>query len=142
MNGRKRLSWEETAINLAFNIAEYRSEDPYAQVGACIIKKDNSILLGYNGAPKNMDLDWSNREERRKWVFHAESNVLNLVLPGEALFLAVTHLPCNDCMKVIKQKEISKVYYSEEISHYNPDISKKIAEVYGIKLIKINAQIK
>ena len=42
-NGRNRLSWPETAMNLAFDIAKYRSEDPYVQVGAVIIKNDGSM---------------------------------------------------------------------------------------------------
>lgn len=138
MNGRNRLSWEETAIKLAFNIAEYRSEDPYIQVGACIIKKDKSILLGYNGAPTDMNLDWSNRDERRKWVFHAEANVLNRVLPGETELLAVTHLPCIDCLKIIKQKDINTVYYSVELPQYNPELVKQLANTFNIKLSIIN----
>lgn len=138
MSGRKRLSWEETAIKLAFNIAEYRSEDLYVQVGAVIIKHDNSILLGYNGAPKGMSLDWSNRDLRREWVLHAESNVLNRVLPGETKLLAVTHIPCKDCLKIIKQKEIQIVYYSIESQQYDPENVKKLAIQYDIKLIQLN----
>ena len=88
---RERLSWEDTAINLAFQIADYRSEDPYVQVGAVAVKKDKSIILGYNGAPSGIEIDWSNRDERRKRVLHAEANVLNFVKPNEVDFLAVTH---------------------------------------------------
>ena len=133
-----RLTWEQTALNLAFDIAKYRSEDPYVKVGACIIKKDKSILLGYNGAPKGMTMDWSNRDERRKWVFHAESNVLNRVLPGEAELLAVTHIPCVDCLKVIKQKEINTVYYSIRSEQYSPAIVENMAAMFQIKLIQLN----
>ena len=141
-SGRTRLTWPETAIRLAFNIAEYRSQDIFLQVGACIIKNDNSIILGYNGAPKNMEMDWSNRDERRKWVFHAESNVLNRVLPGETKLLAVTHIPCGDCLKIIKQKEIDTVYYSIESPQYDPNSVKKMAEQYRIKLIQLEVDSK
>lgn len=41
--GRKRYSWEETALRLAFDIADYRSQDPYIQVGAVILKKRQII---------------------------------------------------------------------------------------------------
>ncbi len=137
MNGRNRLSWEKTALNLAFDIAKYRSEDPYIQVGACVLKNDNSIILGYNGAPSGMSLDWSNRDERRKWVFHAEANVLNRILPGETKLLAVTHMPCADCLKIIKQKEIDVVYYKLELEQYDPGKVKQIANIYNIKLVKL-----
>lgn len=133
-----RLSWPQTALNLAFNIAKYRSEDPYVKVGACIIKKDKSILLGYNGAPKGMQMDWSNRDERRKWVFHAESNVLNRVLPGETELLAVTHIPCSDCLKIVKQKEIKTVYYSIRSEQYNPSVVENMAKLFEIELIQMN----
>ena len=131
-----RLGWEQTAMNLAFDIAKYRSEDPYVKVGACIIKKDKSIVLGYNGAPSGMTMDWSNRDERRKWVFHAESNVLNRVLPGETWLLAVTHIPCMDCLKVIKQKEIDTVYYSIRSPQYNPEQVEEVAKLFNIQLIE------
>ncbi len=92
-NGRKRLSWEETALKLAFNIADYRSEDPYIQVGAVIIKHDNSIILGYNGAPPKVEVDWSNRDTRRDRVIHAEENALDNIKFGEAKIMAVTAMP-------------------------------------------------
>ena len=136
MNGRPRLSWEDTAMNLAFNIAEFRSEDPYVQVGSCIIKHDKSILVGYNGAPTGLDLDWKNRDERRDWVFHAEANVLNRVLPNETYILAATHIPCGECLKIIKQKEINTVYYSIESPQYDPIKVKKLAIKYQINLIR------
>ena len=137
MNGRTRLDWINTAIQLAHDIAHYRSEDPYVQVGACAIKHDSSIILGYNGAPSGVDIDWGNREERRKRVLHAESNVLNFVKPGEVKILAVTHLPCIECLKIIKQKKIDMVYFSHMLNNYNPDEVHKIAFEYGIKLVPI-----
>jgi deoxycytidylate deaminase len=137
MNGRNRLTWEETAMNLAFNIAEYRSEDPFVQVGACIIKNDNQIVLGYNGSPKNTDFDWSDRTERRTWVFHAEANAVSQVLQGETKLLAVTHIPCADCLKLIKQKEINTVYYKIESQQYNPEFVKQLAIKFNIQLIQL-----
>ena len=92
MNERKRLNWPETAICLAYDIANYRSEDPYVQVGAVGIKRDKSLCLGYNGAPSGVNIDWSDRDQRRPYVLHAEENVLNLAKPGEIEILAVTHL--------------------------------------------------
>ena len=135
--GRKRLNWAQTAINLAYDIAEYRSEDPYVQVGACIIKKDKSMLLGYNGAPSGVDIDWSNRDKRRARVLHAEANVLNFVKPKEVDLLACTHLPCTECLKVISQKQIDKVYFSEFLDNYDSDQTIDLAQEFGIDLIHI-----
>ena len=136
--GRNRLDWPETAINLAHDIAEYRSEDPYVQVGAVIIKKDGSMFLGYNGAPSGVDIDWSNRDARRERVLHAEANVLNFVKPNEVELLACTHLPCKECLKMIAQKRIDKVYYSKELKGYDSSLTFDLAEEFGINIIKLN----
>lgn len=135
-NGRQRLSWQQAAINLAFDIADYKSEDPYTQVGACAIKYNGfEVGLGYNGPPSKIDIDWSNREAKNQRVLHAEANVLNRVLPGEVVFLAVTHLPCNDCIKVIAQKGIKTVIYTIELAKYNIELTKQLAKEFGIELI-------
>lgn len=137
-NGRKRFSWEETALRLAFDIAKYRCEDPYVQVGAVIIKNDGSILLGYNGPPSNINIDWSNRDERRERVIHGEENVLTWIKPGEAKILAVTALPCKVCMKSIAHKKINKIIYRDELEGYDNDFSKKLAAEFGIELVKLD----
>ena len=138
---RKRLNWAQTAIKLAYDIAKYRSEDPYVQVGACIIKKDKSMLLGYNGAPSGVDIDWSNRDLRRKRVLHAEANVLNFVKPNEVELLACTHLPCTECLKVIAQKQITKVYFSEYLDNYDSDNTIELAGEFGIDLIQLKKEL-
>lgn len=136
-NGRKRLSWEETALKLAFNIAEYRSEDPYVQCGAVILKNDYSFILGYNGAVMGIDIDWSNREERRKRVLHSETNAANFIKPGEAILIAVTALPCFECIKVIAQKKIPLIIYRDELTGYDNDFAKKLAGEFGIVLKRL-----
>ena len=135
---RPRLSWEETALRLAYDIANYRSPDPYVTVGACAIKKDgNSIVLAYNGAPSGVEIDWTNRDERRKRVLHAESNLLNRILPNEVEFIAVTHLPCSECIKIIRQKNIHKVIYCEELPNYDNALTKQLAKEFGIELTQL-----
>lgn len=138
-NGRKRLSWEETALKLAFNIAEYRSEDPYLQVGGCGIKKDgNSIVLAYNGAIPKQEIDWSNRDERRKRVLHAEENLLSSVLPGELDFIALTHLPCSSCIRLIAKYRVKKIIYCDKLpDHYDNDLVLNLAKEFGIEIKKM-----
>ncbi len=142
-NGRNRLDWKQTAINLAFDIAEYRSEDPYTQVGACAILKEGfEVGLGYNGPPSGVDIDWSNREAKNQRVLHAEANVLNRIMPNTVSILAVTHLPCNECIKTIKQKGIKIVIYTIELTRYNSDLTRKLAVEFGIELIQMNPTTK
>lgn len=133
-DSRNRLSWEKTAMKLAFDIARYRSEDPYVQVGAVIIKNDSSMLLGYNGAPSGINIDWTNRNERRDRVLHAEANALNFVRPMEVKLLACSHLPCKECMKLIAQKKVPEVFHGEALDGYDPSLTFKLAEEFGIKM--------
>ena len=79
MKKSQRISWHEYALELA-RVAAKRSEDPYLKVGACVLRHDNSVAaLGYNGAPPNIEIDWTNRDERRKRVVHAKINELRYV---------------------------------------------------------------
>ena len=131
-----RLNWLDYGIELA-KTAALRSEDPFIQVGCCLFRPDNSIAsLGYNGAPPGIDIDWSNRDERRKRVIHAETNALRYVNPGEADNLFVTLLPCGDCIKNVASYGIKQVFY---IKTYNFDkTAVELASEFGIKLTQYN----
>ena len=131
-----RIDWERYALSLA-KVAALRSEDPFVKVGACVLRHDNSVAsLGYNGAPPKVNIDWSDRDERRRRVIHAEANALRYVKPQECRLLACTLLPCNDCLKVISSYGIKEVVYIEE---YDKDCSSlTLASEFGINLKKIN----
>lgn len=131
-----RPSWQEYALKMAM-VASERSEDPYVQVGACVLRHNNSVGgLGYNGAPPGIEINWQDRDERRKRVIHAEVNALRYVHPNECYLLACTHLPCNDCLKMVASYGISKVVYKEvyERDPSSIDLSKE----FNIELILEN----
>lgn len=135
MKPRKRKSWEETALILAETIAECRSQDPYAQVGACAVLRDNSVSLGYNGPPPGIEIDWSEREHRGARVIHAEVNALRSVAPGQCKFLAVTLLPCQHCMTFIASKGVKKIVYREV---YERDrLAFDLAREFRIELVQM-----
>jgi len=128
-----RPNWEEYALAMA-EVASKRSEDPYQKVGACILRKDNSVAgVGYNGAPKGIEIDWSDRDERRKRVVHAEVNAIRYSTPGECYLLASTLLPCNECLRMIASYGIKKVIFK---SIYIKDYSSlELAKEFNIELI-------
>lgn len=131
-----RPSWEEYALLLA-ETAAIRSEDPYKKTGACVLRYDGSVAgLGYNGAPRGITLDWSNRDERRKWVIHAEINCLSYCKPGEGWILACDLMPCGNCMKTIAAYGIKKVVYRTD--YHRDDSAKELAQKFNIELIKIS----
>lgn len=92
------------------------------QVGAVIVKGNQTIGTGYNGMPT----DWENNCEIEKEdgtlvtkpeVLHSEMNALMKVAQStestKDATLFCTHAPCIDCAKAIYQAGISTVYYKE-----------------------------
>ena len=127
-----RLSWERYALKLA-SVAAERSEDPFMQVGACALGHDHSVIgLGYNGAPPGITINWNVRDERRLRVVHAEVNALRYTSPGECKLLAVTHVPCNECLRLIAAYKIKNVVFNDV---YSRDMSSlDIASDFNINL--------
>lgn len=98
-----RPSWSEYALGLA-EAASRRSEDPWHKVGAVVLRADHSVAgTGYNGAPAGMEIDWTDRDTRKAFVIHAETNALRYVSATEARggLLASTRHPCPACLTQI-----------------------------------------
>ena len=130
-----RASWSEYALSLA-QTAATRSEDPYYKVGACALAYDNKVLgLGYNGLAPDKNVDdgfWGDRDARRPYMIHAETNCLSLFKAGECKLLAVTLLPCASCAAMIAAYRIPAVVYAEV---YERDMAAiETFDFYGIKL--------
>jgi deoxycytidylate deaminase len=113
-----------------------RSEDPYIQVGCLVLRNDRSGGgFGYNGAPPGIDIDWSDRDQRRLRVVHAEVNALAYVRPGECDCAAVTLLPCQSCLTLLARYGIKTVWYGE-VYERDP-VALTLAKEFGIELIQI-----
>ncbi len=134
----QRVSWEEYALSLA-KCARIRSEDVYKQVGACALSYNNRVLgLAYNGLKSGVNVDeefWVDREKRRPYMVHAETNLLSLFKRDECKILAVTLLPCDSCARMIAAWNIPTVVYEEEYEHSKQ--TKDIFKFYDINLIKL-----
>lgn len=130
-----RLSWHEYALEIA-KVASLRSEDPYQKVGACVLRHDKSVAgIGYNGAPRGIEIDWSNRDERRARVIHAEINALAYCKPGECWVLACNLLPCRNCLQTIAAYGIKTVIYEQVYTQ--DDLALKLANEFKIELIQL-----
>ena len=124
---------------LAFAAAK-RSEDPYRKVGACALNKDKMVVgLGYNGLASGKEVSpafWDDRDRRRKYMIHAETNCLSLCKRGEVDLLAVTLLPCSSCATMIASYGVKEVLYHEE---YENDLAAKdIFTFYNIEMLKFS----
>jgi len=134
-----RISFEEMAIKIA-NVIKDRSEDPFKKVGACILNEEGRILsVGYNGLfPKQIvpNTFWEDRDERRKYIIHAEINALASVTRYDKPYiLACTLLPCSSCAINIASYGIKYVYYIEE--YHKDKLAYDIFDFYKICLKKL-----
>ena len=128
------MNWDEYAIGIAEAVAK-KSKDPWNKVGAVILREDKSIAsVGYNGFPQGVEEDWSNRDERRKYVIHAEQNALRYIKPRDGDTLYCTLLPCGDCIKAIAAYKIKKVIYKEVYA--NDSTALQVAEKMGVELVQ------
>jgi dCMP deaminase len=134
-----RSSWEQHAMNLA-SVAMQRSEDPYQQVGACVLGHHNEVLsVAYNGLAAGVNVPsefWKDRDARRPYMIHAESNVLARIKMGEGKLLACTLLPCSACATNIAAYGIKHVIFKDI---YNRDTkSIDIFKFYGISCHQVD----
>src|SRR4030095_13851362 len=90
-----------------------------SQVGAVIVREKDHIILstGYNGPARGV-LDLPNRletrEEKLRWVCHAETNAIynaaRIGLSIEGATIYVTKFPCVACSSAIVQVGIVRVF--------------------------------
>lgn len=138
----ERPTWDETYLEIAKVISK-RSKDPRTKVGSVLVKNGCVIGIGYNGEPRRFTghFNWFT-EEKYNYVIHSEMNAIsNACSQGINItnsILYVTLSPCHDCMKLIIQNQIKKVYYLEEYKDF--ELSSKIAKECGIELIKFRKE--
>lgn len=134
-----RISWQQMFMEIAV-IASKRSCDPKTQVGACLVKDNCVIGIGYNGAPRGfgLDFDWA-KEDKYDYVIHAEINAItNSQAIGANVTGAdvyVTLSPCHNCMKTLAQNRVKRVFYLEEYKDF--ELASKIARYSGMELIRL-----
>ena len=109
----RQHKWDLRFLDLSKHISSW-SKDPSTKVGA-VITKDNKILsVGYNGLPQNVDDDiniLNNREEKYKYVIHAEMNAILTCSTSikDATIYTYPFLPCTNCASMIVQSGIKRV---------------------------------
>lgn len=135
----ERLSWHELFMQIA-KLTAQRSCDPHTKVGACLVKDNHVIGIGYNGAPRTFrgSFNW-NTSEKYDYVIHAEMNAIanacaiGATVAGAEIFLTMS--PCHDCMKLIVQHQIKKVYFIDQYKDF--DLSLRIANACGVQMIQV-----
>lgn len=139
MTAATRIDWPTFALMHAVTNT-MRSEDPYHKVGAVLMREDHTIAaMGYNGPPPGVNIDWSNRDERRQWVLHAEANALRYITPDSKVYLmASTMMPCLECVKLAASYGVREIIYRDDLDPtvYDVGLTLEIARVCGISITK------
>lgn len=135
------ISWDEYFMGIALLSAE-RSKDPNTQVGACIVKNNKIIAIGYNGFPlgcSDDSLPWKRTFEENEtindtkypYVCHAELNAIcnknKESLKNSTLY--VTLFPCNECAKLILQHQIKNIIYIKNKDDLGAQASKRMFDL-------------
>ena len=125
---KNRPSWHQYFMEMAY-LSGTRSTCLRRQVGAVIVKDNQIISTGYNGAPKHirhcaitgclreqLNVPSGERHELCRGV-HAEQNaVIQAAINGTSLrgaSLYCTNQPCVICSKILINAEIKTIYIVE-----------------------------
>ncbi len=126
----RQTKWDQFYIGMAKYMAS-ASKDPSTQVGAVIVRRNNTIAsVGYNGFPRGMSDDpalYEDRPTKYSRVVHAEMNaILNAHGSVDGCTLYTSALPpCDRCAVFVVQAGISRVVY-EQIT--DPALAERWAE--------------
>lgn len=140
------ISWDEYFMGIAM-LSGKRSKDPNTQVGACIVKKNKIIGIGYNGMPigcSDDNIPWDKEgdflETKYPYIVHAELNaILNSIksdLHGSKIYVGL--FPCNECAKAIIQSGISEVIFLSD-KYRETDIIKASKYMFNQAGVKYSA---
>lgn len=114
MNSYRQYKWDKRFLELAEHISAW-SKDPSTKVGAIIADGGNRIVsVGYNGLPAYVQDDQeilNNREEKYKFIIHAEMNALLTAAKDVVGYTVYTYpfLPCPNCASMLIQAGIMRV---------------------------------
>lgn len=131
-----RISRHQMFMEIAQVVAK-RATCFRENVGCIIVKDNNIISMGYNGAPAGQEHCTSHPNGNCQSSIHAEINALLRVtdiLSNKDLYC--THLPCIDCQKAIaKAAIIKRVFFS--ITYGDIAYAQKFFDRNGIQLLRI-----
>jgi dCMP deaminase len=115
-----QAEWDQRWLDLATDVASW-SRDFSTIVGCVIVGTANQVLsTGYNGFPRGVNDDITERYERPakyQWTEHGERNAIynaartGVALEGASLYVTATPslYPCADCARGIIQSGIVTV---------------------------------
>ena len=136
--------WDLRFLDMAKLIAQW-SKDPSTKVGSVITDNNHKVVsIGYNGLPAKIpdvyDL-LQNREEKYKYIIHAETNAILTAKTSVVDCTVYTYpfLPCTNCASMLIQAGIIRVVSFECIDNRwkeRLEDSKKLFDMANVKYIE------
>ena len=141
-----RPNWHQYFMEMAF-LAAKRSTCLRRKVGAVIVRNNQILSSGYNGAPKNithcsetgclreqMNVPSGERHELCRGVHAEQNSIIQAAVNGSSIAGAVlycTNQPCIICSKLLINSEIRTIYISET---YPDKLAQKMLKEAGINI--------
>ena len=148
INEFNQEKWDKRFLGMA-QLVSIWSKDPSTKVGTVITDGNKKIVsLGYNGLPQWVEDNeeiLSNREEKYKYIIHAEVNAI-LQANKDNFFVGTIYtypfLTCPQCAAMIIQAGIMRVVsYKCVDERWIPRIedSKKLLQMAGVEIMEYPA---
>lgn len=144
-----RSSWDLYFMEMARLVAS-RSEDPSTKVGCVIVGPDREVRsTGYNGMPRGVKATPERLERPLKYrlISHAETAAVgNAARAGVSMrgcAAYVTHMPCNNCAKLLIQAGITSVCVGTGTTSMPPEELEAAEMMFceaGVRVEVIDAQ--
>jgi len=150
----ERPLWNEYFMKLA-ELVSSRSTCLRRKVGAIIVRENQILSTGYNGAPKRvphcedvgclrakMNVPAGERHELCRGI-HAEQNAIIQAavngMPVKGGTMYCTHQPCSICAKMIVNAEIKSVYFA---TPYPDKLAESMFADAGVNVILMDMNAK
>ena len=147
-----RPNWHKYFMDMAFLVST-RATCLRRKVGAVIVRNNQVLSTGYNGAPKHvthcavtgclrekLKVPSGERHELCRGV-HAEQNaIIQAAVNGHSIKgaeLYCTHQPCIICSKMIINAEIKTIYISEP---YPDELAQEMLKEAEVSLYKVDRE--
>ncbi len=150
MKKEKRPNWHKYFLEMSFLVSQ-RSTCLRRKVGAVLVKNNQIISTGYNGAPKGvphcaevgclrerLQVPSGERHELCRGV-HAEQNaIIQAAVNGTSIkdsVLFCTHHPCSICAKIIINSEIRQIIIAND---YPDKLAKEMLKDADLEIFLYN----
>ncbi|MCF7919696.1 MAG: dCMP deaminase family protein [Candidatus Cloacimonetes bacterium] len=147
-----RPDWHTYFMEMAYLISK-RSTCLRRKVGALIVRNNQIISTGYNGAPKmtphcsetgclraSLNVPSGEKHELCRGV-HAEQNaIIQSAVNGNSLKgsdLYCTHQPCSICAKMLINAEIKAIYVANT---YEDKLARQLLEQAGVSVFHFDLE--